>query len=238
MDAYILSVRPDPGTSSGYAALAEVRVVPGVTQPVRLRLRRSVQSGSNPSAMPVVGEATIPPKVEDGFLHGSMVDSGPVRIAPSATLKPWVRYFWVAEVQGGPEPGSTVAGRWSLPSDPVSIALTPPGPPEPLTAAEARGTRVAPELFENVELRFDHPQTLNGGEFGSYRLRVYRLRPGETQEMLAEHNMAGDGPFTVSGMNASDPTDQVPAGTVWKLVLLDPLGRASSPAEIISVTPL
>jgi hypothetical protein len=50
--------------------------------------------------------------------------------------------------------------------------------------------------------------------------------------------MAGVGPFTVSGMNASDPTDQVPAGTVWKLVLLDPLGRASSPAEIISVTPL
>jgi hypothetical protein len=231
----ILAVRPDPDTISGYAALAEVRVVQGVTQPVRLRLRRSVQSGSNPANMPVVGEAAMGSTVEDGFLTGHLVDTGPVRIAPAATLKPWVRYFWSAEVQGDPEPGSTVAGCWSPPSDPVSLVFTPPGPPAAVITARAVGTLVAPDVFEDVQLEFDHPDTLNGGEFGSYRLRVYRLRPGEPQQMLAEHPLAGDGPFSVSGMDVSDPADRVPTGTVWRLVLLDPLGRASPPLAIDSV---
>jgi hypothetical protein len=194
-----------------------------------------VQSGNNPATMPVVGEGPIGSTVQDGFLTGSMIDTGPLRIAPAATLRPWVRYFWSAEVQGGPEPGSTVPGRWSLPSDSVSLAFTPPGPPAAVTAAQALGTAVAPDLFEDVRLTFDHPDLLNGGEFGAYRLRVYRTRPGEPQRVLAEHILSGAGPFAVSGMNTSDPADRVPAGTVWRLVLLDPLGRTSPPVDISSV---
>jgi hypothetical protein len=231
----ILAVRPDPATVSGYAALAKVRVVPGVTQPVRLRLRRSVQGGNNASLMPIVGEAPMGTTLEDGFLTGSLVDTGPVRIAPAAALKPWVRYYWVAEVQGGPEPGSTIPGRWSAPSDPVSLAFTPPGPPVAVASLQAVGTEVMPDLFEDVRLEFDHPDTLNGGEFGSYRLRVYRQLPGEPQRMLTEQSLAGEGPFTISGMDAADPAHRVPVGTVWRLVLIDPLGRTSPPAEIDGV---
>jgi hypothetical protein len=235
----VLAMRPGMDEVTGaYTAHATLRVISGITPAVRFCLRRSTLGAQEPRMMPLLAEeGLLGPTGEDGFQTGSLTDQGPLAIASEATLKPWVRYTWVAEAQGAPEPGSAVAGRWSAPSDPVTLALTPPSAPEPVTSAEAFGTEVAPGVFEGVEIEVHHPESMNGGDFGDYVLRVYRAQPGEAQASLGDTPLAGDGPFTVSGMVRGDPADQVSAEVRWRLVLLDPLGRASAPVEITGVTP-
>jgi hypothetical protein len=232
-------VRPGFDAASGtYQAEATVQLVVGITPAIRFRLRRSTLGAQDVMMMPLLrDEGTLAAPNGSDFQTGTHLDSGPLQIADTVKLKPWIRYTWVAEAQGGPEPGSTVPGRWSAPSDPVTLALTPPTAPVAVQNIVAAGAEVAAGVFEDVEITCEHPDTLNGGDFGSYVLRLIRTRPGEAPVSLGEKTLVGEGPFTVSGMDPSATADQVAADTSWRLVLVDPLGRASAPAEIVGVTP-
>jgi hypothetical protein len=160
-----------------------------------------------------------------------------VLISDTATLKPWVRYTYVAEVQGEPAPGSVAAGRpvpglWSQPSDPVSVMLVPPRAPDPATGVTAAGTPVGGGESIDVEVSFSHPDVLSGGVAGSYRVRIARRAPDSGFELLAEVPVGGGaGPYTVSGMRPGDAADQVASGTLYRLWIIDPLGRESTAAE-------
>jgi hypothetical protein len=110
--------------------------------------------------------------------------------------------------------------------------LVPPRVPEPAEAVTASGTPVGGGDFTGVEVSFSHPRVLSGGAAGSYRVRVMRREPGGSMEALAEVEAGGAaGPYAVSGMRPGDAADQVASGTLYRLVIIDPLGRESAPAE-------
>lgn len=228
----LLSVRQDPSVG-GLAAELTIEWEPGPTPVHAYRLRRSKAISNDPLRMPVVTTTAVTP-VESDAATVVRSDAGPVEIAPTAQLRPWTLYSWVAEVQGAPEPGATatIAGRWSRPSAPVGLVLTPPGPPPPLTAAIARGT-VHADGIGGVELQVAHPDDLDGGSLGSYRVVVTRTRPGAMPERLGENHVRGPGPFTVAGTRDAD--DRVTADTRYRLTVLDPLDRESAPFTVTEV---
>jgi hypothetical protein len=238
----VLEVVPDDMTANSdeYAARVTVTLAPGVTTAATWRLRRSSLGATEVLRMPVV--ATGLPMGEpgaDGRQRAETRDHGPVLISSEARLKPWVRYFWVAEAQGDPAPGSVASGRavpgaWSAPSDPVSLLLVPPQPPEAVEALSAAGTSVGGPDRVGVVLAFDYPRIITGGEMGPYRLRIARRVPDGAFEVLSEGEFGGtEPPYEVSGMRPGDAADQVPAGTLYRLVLIDPLGRQGASAEAI-----
>jgi hypothetical protein len=228
----VLSVRQDP-SAPGLAAELTIEWEPGPTPVHAYRLRRSKAVSQDPLRMPVVVTEQATPAESDA---ATVVyrDGGPVEIAPTAQLRPWTRYSWVAELQGAPEPGATetIAGRWSRPSAPVGFVLTPPDPPAPVTAATARGTAY-PDGIGDVVLTFEHPDDLDGGSLGTYRVVVIRTRPGAPPERLGEQHVRGPGPFTVPGTRSAD--DRVTADTGYRLTLLDPLDRESAPYPVTEV---
>ena len=251
----VLTVSPGAMTANAdtYAATVEIVVTVGVPPdpppdpppgpPPRVtlastwRLRRSSLGATEIARMPIVATGPVDAAGDDGRQRATYTDTGPVLISTMATLKPWVRYTYVAEVQGEPAPGSVAAGRpmpgtWSSPSDPVSVMLVPPRAPDPATGVAASGTAVGGGESIDVELTFSHPDVLSGGVAGAYRVRVARRPPGGAFEVLGEvPTGGGEGPYTVSGMRPGDAADQVPSGTLYRLWVIDPLGRESGPAE-------
>jgi hypothetical protein len=231
----VLTVQPavPEAGEPDYVAQVAIRLVAGTTLGETWRLRRSSVESHNLNRMPIV--TTGPMGVLDeeaGQQRAEFRDGGPVQIADMARLKPWTRYTWIAEVQGAPESGSAasgrpVPGRWSRPSDPVSLVLVPDHPPEPMSVHEISGTTVADGLVE-VMLTLSHPQPLNGGEVGSYRLRILRRKSAAAAlELLREQDVSGDAPFSVSGVADEDPLETVPVNTEYVIELFDPLGRSS-----------
>lgn len=233
----VLAAAPGTMASNGdtYAATLSITVTPGATEARTWRLRRSNLGGSDPLRMPIVATGPIDPRGADDRQHvEGIVDAGAVVIAPTAKLQPWVRYHWVAEVQGAPAPGSEAAGRavpgaWSAPSDPVSLILVPPLPPEPVARLRVEATPVGAN-FTAVSLVFGHKHGLSGGASGTYRVRLMRRVPKASMETLSEAPIAGAGPFKLA---AGDPADEVPARTVFAVVVIDPLGRESAVAEVM-----
>ncbi|MGB3722935.1 MAG: hypothetical protein WA979_08975 [Pacificimonas sp.] len=233
----MLDIRPALNDAGEHVANIVVRAVPGVTRPETVRLRRSLKGADTPLTMPIIVAEATPPTLMDDFLVSEAIDDGPLQIAAAARMKPWTRYTWVAEVQGAPEPGSTVSGMWSPPSDPVTLAFVPAGPPAPPAAPEVTGTLLAsaggePERYEDLVLEVTHPDTLNGGAFGDYILRINRQLPGEGQVHFADEILSGAGPFRVQ---AATSTEAIPQGTTWRLTLIDPLGRSSAPVTVSTV---
>lgn len=228
----LLSVRQDP-SATGLAAQVTIEWEPGPTPVHTYRLRRSKAISDDPLRMPVVTTTEVTP-AESGAATVVRTDDGPVEVAPAAQLRPWTLYSWVAEVQGAPEPGATdaIAGRWSRPSAPVGLVLTPPDPPAAVTSVTARGT-AHPDGIGDVVLTFEHPDDLDGGSLGSYRVAVLRTRPGAMPERLGERHVRGSGPFTVPGTRGAD--DRVTADTQYRLTLLDPLDRESAPYTVTEV---
>ena len=235
----VIEVVPEDMTDNGddYAARVHIKLTPAATQAASWRLRRSSLGATDRLRMPVVSTGTMdaPDPGDNGRQHAEYIDAGPVQISPTATLKPWVRYHWVAEAQGDVAPGSVAAGRpvpgsWSLPSEPVSLMLVPPRPPEPAESIVAAGTSVGGGQYVGVRLTFAHPRVLSGGVMRPYRARITRRAPGAPMEALAEVDI--DVTATeVSGMRPGDAADQVPAGTLYRLTIIDPLGRESIAAE-------
>lgn len=228
----MLDVGPSADHPGDFVADLQVRMVPGVTAPEKVRLRRSSLAANDPFLMPVVKEEPVATEEEDGFLVATVEDAGPLVIAATADLQPWVRYFWVAEVQGAPEPGSSIPGKWSPPSDPAVFAFTPEGPPSAPTNIVVTGAATGSE-FTDVTIEFETSDTMNGGEFGVFAARVYRQLPDGPMELFAEPQLAGDGSHAVEG---SATAESVPADTTYRLVIVDPVGRTSAPVQISGVT--
>jgi hypothetical protein len=235
----VITVVPDDVADNGatYSATVTIILTAGATTASTWRLRRSSLGATDVLRMPIVTTGPMGPVGTDGRQLGTWQDTGPVLIADDARLKPWVRYTWVAETQGDFAPGSVAAGRpvpgaWSAPSEPVSVMLVPPRVPEPAEAVTATGTPVGGGELTGVAITFTHPRVLSGGAAGSYRVRVMRRAPGGPMEALSEVETGGAaGPYTVSGMRPGDAADQVASGTLYRLVIIDPLGRESTPAE-------
>lgn len=231
----VIPAVPDEGEPD-YVAKIEISVAVGTTEGKIWRLRRSSVESHNSMKMPIVNTgilSDIDPKT--GKQTANYRDTGSVQISDTAQLKPWVRYSWIAEVQGAPESGSseagmTVAGRWSVSSDPVSLILLPDSPPDPVTIDSVKRIAVA-DGFSDVKLSISHNEPLNGGALGSYRLRIMRrFSSVSSLKVLRELEISGDGPFVISG---HDDSETVPIGTEYVLELIDPLGRVSSQSNTI-----
>lgn len=237
-----------PGNDGPYAVSIEIAHLAQSTSAETFRLRRSSLGAAEALRMPVVREGAMGAVDDDGRQLAVTDDAGPVQIADDATLKPWVRYHWVAELRGAPAPGSgviepgadpdapenrPVRGLWSRPSEPVSLILIPPEAPAAATALAASGTALADGGFTAVTLAFEHPHGLSGGAVGSYRARVERRLPDALMRALAEIEIAGEGPYAISGDDPGAPGVSVPSGTAYRLVLIDPLGRESVGVEAV-----
>ncbi len=236
----VLEVKPAAMADNGATYAAEVRITltQGMTEAVQWRLRRSLVGARDLQRMPVVALGAMGAPDAKGRQSALYVDEGPVQISPTAKLKPWLRYYWVAEAQGAPAPGSVAAGRavpgaWGSPSDPVSVMLVPPLAPAAVTALAASGSAGAGGGFVGVQLSFTHPHGLAGGALGPYKLRVMRRDPGAPLRLLGTVDLEGDGPYSVSGMDAAHAADEVPAGSVFRVVVIDPIGRESTATETV-----
>lgn len=209
-----LTASPDP-TDPTRVRLT-VSVPAGQTAPVALRLHRSRVSGADALSMPVVVAST------PAAWPAAVVDSGATPWDAALRFASWSTYTWRAEVQGAPEPGSTVPGLWSGPSAPVSWKIVPPAP-----VAVTAGTAVAGAT--GVEVRFTSADSLDAGGEGSYVLDVYRQTPagstlaaGAVGSYPAGARRQGDGSYVVE-----DTAPSVPSGTSYLVEVCDPLGRRS-----------
>ena len=233
----VVKLSPLDTPLADHAAKVGIEVLAGTTLGERWRLRRSSVESANIAKMPVVETGTLSlPEAETGIQSGAYDDIGPVQIAPGAKLRPWVRYTWVAEIQGAPEPGSVeagmpVPGRWSQPSDPVSLILVPGTAPAPPTIATITGVAV-PGGYTGLTLTLEHPNDeLTGGELGSYRVRVARrIAPTDPLQFVQEADISGHEPFVLSGVLPDDAAETVPVDTEYVVELVDPLGRTSAQA--------
>lgn len=204
-----LTARADP--SDPRAVRLTVAVPQGQTQPVTLRLRRSRVSAAEAREMPVVATLT------SGTWPTTVVDRGATTWDPSLRLADWSTYTWRVEVQGGPEPGSTLPGLWSQASAPASRRIVPDPP-----GAVTLGSAIA--VAGQVEVRFSCVDTLEGGPEGSYRFDIYRRTPDPTSSgpvgSYASHELRQpDGRYLLRD------TILPPSGTTYVVEVTDPLGR-------------
>jgi hypothetical protein len=206
-----LVVRPDP-QHAGQATLT-VDVPAGQTAPVAVRVRRSRMQSADPLAMPVV--KTVTPTQWPAHID----DAGPTTWDSAARLDPWWTITWVVEVQGAPEPGSTVPGLWSQPSPPASLQLLPPAPAGVTPGSVTSGAGV-------VDVSFRHTDPLNGQPVGEYRFALYRVAPGTPpaaspvgSEVEAPSARLADGTYSIQDPSAA------PAGTTYVVEVVDPVGR-------------
>lgn len=226
----------------------------GSTPAARLRLRRSSLGATDPLRMPIVlcesatSATGFSPVVamgtaSEGQQLATAIDSGPLLIKDTATLQPWVRYHWVAEVQGADAPGSTVAssgdagqivqGLWSVASAPVSLMLIPPNAPAPVDQLIASGIDPGNGQLSNILLNFKHVESLSGGAQGSYQVRIDRRSPDAEFAALKQIDIAGTGLFELDGAHPDPetPNEAVAPGTVYRVTIIDPLGRLSEPMD-------
>lgn len=217
-------------TEDGHARL-RVTAVRGPQPAVRWRLRRSFASSEDPLRMPIVAEGTVPVTTgEDGPATFEIEDAG-TDAAAGGTLRPWTRTTWRVEVQAPDLPGSDLPGEWSPSSGPAGSMRVPPPPSAPVNL---RLESVAPE---GITLAWTHGEPLQKGSQGGYRFDIYRRAPDGTRETRAGTVLADD-PGAVSGAGSDRMfrfTDAPqPPGTVWRIVVMDPLGRLSPPStEVI-----
>ncbi len=202
-----------------------VQVPAGQTAPVVLRLRRSRVSGADAQTMPVV-LATTP-----AGWPASVIDRGATPWDATGRFAAWSTYTWRVEVQGPPEPGSSVPGLWSLASAPASWKVIPP-PPVGMTP----GTGTADGT--GVTVRFASADPLDAGPEGSYLFDVYRrsadpavVPSGPVGSFLVASCRQPDDSYAVQ-----DTSLGVPVGTDYLVEVSDPLGRRSPRTAVATVS--
>lgn len=206
-----------------------IDVPAGATPAVRYRLRRSSVASGDPLSMPVVHEGVFPLPTPP-----PLVDTGGAMFGEPATIPPWTRLSYVAEVRGPTLPGEAAGTRprvepaWSRPSQPVSVATIPPQAPTAPTQVTVVRTASGAELTvcTSVELR--------GGELGAYTLEVYLARGESRMGLVGARSIEGRTTATASGEHehtvtvTTDPADPaIPER--WSVLVRDPLGRTSTP---------
>lgn len=225
-----LTVLPVETSSGHLQAQLRVAVPNGPTPAVRYRLRRAT-AASEPMLMQVVAEADLgtprsdSPATENWY---DVIDTGSSPSGNRSSLSSWVRYLWRVEVQGTPAPGGGPPSEWSTPSAPTTTVVMPPDPPVAVTGM------VLTRSGNEVHIGFRHPDPLAGGASTGYTIDVYRQLPGATLRHLV--SIPGQLPAPVGrgdDVNAAfdivDDDVAAVAGTVYKVVVTDPIGR-SSPA--------
>lgn len=236
-----LNVEPliDLAAPVPYRVRLTVRVPRGLVPAIEYRLRRSTAATRDVLQMPVVGTGSVPLPATDAPQEVEIIDEGGSEFDPGGTLKPWTTYHWRVEVRGGPEPGGGPTGQWSLPSAPASTMLLPPAPPAPATDVAAA------RIGDAVEIRWEHPDALLGGTLGGYHLDLYRQLPGEAERFLT--SISADASPAAGGrdpdrtgqfrfLDEPEPgADPVPPGTSYRVVVMDPIGRASPPSAVAIV---
>jgi hypothetical protein len=216
-------------TDDGNARL-RLTTVRGPQPAERWRLRRSFAESADALRMPIVADGTVPAATDDGPVVFEIEDAGLDPLA-GGSLRPWTRMSWRVEVQAPSPPGSTLPGEWSPASAAVGNMRVPEAPAAPTDLA------IDSMVGDDVTLAWKHPDTLEKGSQGGYRFDIYRRDPGK-REAFAGFVLADD-PAVVTGSGAARTfryTDTVPspAGTVWRVVTLDPLGRLSPPSNAVT----
>jgi hypothetical protein len=158
-----------------------------------------------------------------------VIDTGSSPSGPRPALSAWLRYTWRIEVQGPAAPGGGPSGEWSSASPPVSTTTMPPDPPAAVT-----DVAVAREAGD-VHVRFRHPQPLAGGGTTGYTVDVYRQLAGRRLELLRslpgqEPPPVGRGSDVTGLFDVVDADADAVAGTLYRVVVTDPIGRASVPS--------
>jgi hypothetical protein len=226
-----LAVLPVVDGAGNLQAQLEITVPVGPTPAVRYRLRRATAT-SDPALMQVVAEGAVGPRPagDPAPQVATVIDTGTSPSGPRTSLSAWLNYTWRVEVQGPPAPGGGPVGEWSTSSAPAATTIMPPAPPagvENLTATRD-GT--------GVHVTFTHPDPLAAGGSSGYTVDVYRQLAGGSLRLLS--SLAGQTPPpTGRGANVAGTFDVVDgdadavAGTLYRVVVTDPIGRASPPSD-------
>ncbi|QAT88042.1 hypothetical protein EJ065_6513 [Corallococcus coralloides] len=223
-----VSARPEePGQP--LTARVRIRVPRGPFTAAEFRLLRGLEGGQDLNRMVVVAQGPIAPASDpDGVQEAEFRDTGASPLAPSKTLRPFIRYTWRAQVRAAPAPGGGPPAAWSEPSALVATTFVPQLPPGAVTGLAVQ------QQTGPAALRFGHPDPLlDGGPVGRYLFEVDRQLPGEQPERIK--TLPADLPPTSGGRGADGlfrvtDTRIVPVGTRYRVCLRDPLGRASPPA--------
>ncbi|WP_162802240.1 hypothetical protein [Ornithinimicrobium murale] len=220
------AIRVDQETTATGELQASITVtVPaGPTPAARWRLRRASAS-TEAALMQVVAEGAVPPAPPGvtGDQVFEVIDTGAAPGLARTSLSGWVRYAWRVEVAGPDLPGGGPSGEWSPPSAPASALVMPPDPPTGVTGLAAARDAAG------VHVQFVHPGPLSPGASTGYVLDVYRRRPGEVMGLATSVPGLAAGPGGV--FDVVDPDPAVPAGTAYRVVITDPIGRRTAPSE-------
>ncbi len=197
------------------------------TRPVEYRLRRSTVDATNALAMPIQASGALP--APDGEQVRIEIEQG---LDTADPLRPWIKYFWRVEVRGEPEPGSTggAAGQWSTSSAPASATLIPPGPPASIEELAIEATETSHTLT------WTHPNPrLDGGTAGVYKFEIFQQKPNDRIRSIGSllalaPASAGGRPTPTDSFTFVTAVDESAGiGTAYRVVLTDPLHRASPP---------
>jgi len=250
--------RPTLELASLDVPLADGRFVPGIrvriTVPAGLRaavdyrLFRSTEETRDVRRMPQVaaGALAAPAMPGQSQMHTVLLVGDPAPGTPDkavvgdydevlpADIRIWMRYHFSADVRPAPEPGSGLdgvplfTGDWSPAALPVAVLVLHSDAPPAVTNLSF--------ATAGMLLRWKHPDALLGRHAGRYLFDVYRSAPGEPEAWFA--SVAGDAPPGEGGRNLSgrgffhvDDPNSLP-GTRYRVLLSDPLGRASAYAEL------
>jgi hypothetical protein len=220
------------GFDEAGAARLQVTVVRGPQPAATYRLRRSYAASEDPLQMPVVGVGAVvaDDPAAPGPLVFTLTDSGADTLAGGA-LRPWTRMSWRVEVAAPSPAGSALPGDWSAASGAVSGMRVPPAPAAPHGLAI---TAVGPS---DTGLEWGQPDPLEKGSQGGYRFDVYRRAPGGAEQRAG--TVLADDPTAKTGAGAARRfhfTDSAgaSAGTSWRVVVLDPIGRTSPPSPTVT----
>ncbi|HEY6212048.1 MAG TPA: hypothetical protein VIW45_07170, partial [Vicinamibacterales bacterium] len=200
----------------------------GAVPPTEYRLRRSSSRADEALRMPVVDSGALV------FLAGGDMATALLE-SPAATdtpLAPWNRYAWRVEVRGAAAVGGGPAGEWSDASLPAMLVTVPEQPPDPATAVTAA------RESGGVTIRWQHVDPLRGGALGGYRFDVYRY--AEAVAAARVGTVAANAPPEHGGRNPDRSGEfhladvDAPAGTVYRVVITDPIGRTASAAVTLT----